>query len=222
MDRRITTFKGNKTNQLCFPDHYAIEVTFHGIPLKSKLSSLGKKYTLWNTNKPNGWNTYKDLTTSNTKLDTIANNPTLDADLIMKTIEKELKSVKFKSFGKVKVRKERKDSKLEKLIEKKDVLLRNNDNDKAIKVKEIDEQICDKLKYKQKKNIEKELERMNKVKETKGASAAVFDLKEKITGKKKNGDEPSMILNPISRKEVFKPSEIVKSLCRQRPKSSHS
>ena len=98
-DGRITTFKRNKTNQLCFPDHYAIEVTFHGLPLKSKLKSLGKKYTFWNTNKPNGWNIYKDLTTSNVKLDTIANDPTLDADIIVKIIEKELNLSNSSHFG---------------------------------------------------------------------------------------------------------------------------
>ena len=96
---KMTAFKCNKKGKtLSFPDHYSILTTFKGIPEKRRFPSLGKKFTTWNTNKVNGWENYKLLTTSNKKLDNIANSSSTDPDYLMNEIDKELKSIKYKAF----------------------------------------------------------------------------------------------------------------------------
>ena len=58
--------------------------------------------------------------------------------------------------------------------------------------------------------MDRELEGLKRLKETKGNAAAVFSLKGKIVGKKKDPDEPSVVMDPKTKKLSFKPSEIVK------------
>ena len=115
---RVTPFKVNKDHSLSYPDHFAVLLSFRGIPLKKNKSALGKKYTRWNLNKKYGWNVNKELITINPKLESIANCSSTDLDFISNSIEKELKTVKFKAFGKVKVRNHQRSSKLESLMKK--------------------------------------------------------------------------------------------------------
>ena len=155
---------------------------------------------------------YKELTTNNGKFDEVANGNEGDVDLIMKDIDNELKSIKYKAFGKVKIKpfvttKEP----LTELMKKKEKLLSKEESNME-DVDKIDEEICEQLKKKNKESIENELRRIEKVKQTKGNSAAVFDLKSAILGKKNQGDEPACIIDPKSNKPVFHPSGIL-SVC---------
>ena len=70
-DRRFSAFKRNKDGKLSLPDHFAIELLFEGIPRRNEKIKLGKNYTIWNTNKQDGWSKYKELTTNNMKFFTI-------------------------------------------------------------------------------------------------------------------------------------------------------
>ena len=63
-----------------------------------------KKYVRWNTNKKGGWQAYKNLTSENTKLDSIADSLTKEVKLVMQEIDRELTDVISKSCGKVKTR----------------------------------------------------------------------------------------------------------------------
>ena len=207
--RRFTAFRRNKNNSITYPDHYGISVKFRGIPLKSKQKKLGKNYIVWNTNKPGGWRKYEELTANNTKLDQISEDSTEDVNVIMNVIESEVNATKFKAFGKVKVRNKKTDGKLEKLLKEKDSLLKGKNYVDEASTKEIDNNICEELKQRQKKSFEKELKHLRDTKERKGNSAVIFGLKDKIIGKKKDGDEPSSIIDPKTNREVFKPKEIV-------------
>ena len=103
--RSFTPFKQKNGSSLSFPDHYALSVMFKGIPLKIVNNNLTKKkFTRWNTNKVNRWKRYNELTSNNSKLEEIARSNEEDPNVIMNSIEKELNSVKFIAFGKVKVR----------------------------------------------------------------------------------------------------------------------
>ena len=210
--REFTPFKQNKGKTIAFPDHYAISITFKGLPLRNDSVSLGKKYTQWNTNKKGGWNRYKILTNSNKKLDEIAASESEDPDVLMKGIEKEMNNIKYKAFGKVKIKKRKeKDGKLEMLLVKKEKVLTGKASDSIrAEVEEIDEEIAHELKIRQRSEIEKELAELKRLKETKGSAAAIFSLKGKIVGKKKESDEPSAVINPKTGKLTFNPSEIVK------------
>ena len=158
----------------------------------------------------NRWDHFKELTSNNVKLENIANDPTEDSDIIMKVIEKEIDAIKYKAFGKVKVRERKSDKLLEDLMVEKESLIRNKNGNNSQDSEEIDKRICEELKNKQKRNVERELQRLQIKKEKKGNAAVVFDLKGQITGKKKEIDEPSAIINPKSKKLVFNPAEIVK------------
>ena len=121
--RKVTPFKTGKDHSITYTDHYAISVKFKEIPYKSRHERVGRRFTRWNTHKPKGWETYRNLTSSNPRFDSIAESDIDDPNVIMKKIEKELTAVKFKAFGKVKVRNQRKRGKLEELIDEKAKLL---------------------------------------------------------------------------------------------------
>ena len=87
-----------------YTDHYAIQISFKGLPLASKKSVKEKDIVRWNTNRKDGWESYKELTDGNEALDDAA-SANMESDKLMKKIDKELTAVKFKAFGKVKVKK---------------------------------------------------------------------------------------------------------------------
>ena len=64
-DRKVTPFRVCEDYSHKHSDHFAVSLTFKGIPLKKENMSLGKKFTTWNTNKPNGWKVYRELTEFN-------------------------------------------------------------------------------------------------------------------------------------------------------------
>ena len=183
------------------------------MPSKKESISLGKKFTRWNTNKKNGWDTYFRLSNSNIKLDQIAESETIDVDIIMNKIEKELNAVKYKSFGKVKMKKKKKDERIEELLaEKSNALSKYSEDpiDVDERIKHIDKEIAYELKTKQMREVENEIDNLNKIKEAKGTAATVSTIKESIIGKKKDSDEPCVVIDPKTNKLVFKPSEILK------------
>ena len=75
----------------------------------------------------------------------------------------------------------------------------------------LDRKISEELKSKQSIEINKEIEQLHSIKKTKGNAAAIFKLKEKVTGSKKEPEEPTVILNPKTNEPIFKPSLIVEA-----------
>ena len=49
-------FKGN----LKYTDHYALKLSFIKIPMRKLTPLPGKKYTIWNTKRMNGWEQYRN------------------------------------------------------------------------------------------------------------------------------------------------------------------
>ena len=86
--REITPFKQVNGENLSFPDHYSILLTFKDLPVDNKSLSLGKKFTRWNTNKRNGWENYFYFTDTNERFDEIVQYDANDPDFIMNAIEK--------------------------------------------------------------------------------------------------------------------------------------
>ena len=84
--KKITPFKVGKNCSLSFTDHYTITIKFKGIPLKSSPRNSNRNYSKWNYNKPGGWDAYKALTSSNSKLKAVADSPSEDPDAIMNEI----------------------------------------------------------------------------------------------------------------------------------------
>ena len=75
----------------------------------------------------------------------------------------------------------------------------------------IDSKIHEEMKKLKREDIERELRDIQRLKHTKGDAAAVFGVKAKILGKKKDADEPSAIRDPKSNQLIFHPSGILKT-----------
>ena len=208
---QYTAFNPTKIKPI-FPDHYGLFLIFKNIPLKSG-ASWGKKSTKWNTRKEGSWKTYYESTAFNDKLEKIAVEESDDANKMMKEIDKELENVKLRSFGKAKVSKKIKANKeILKLQEEKRFIIDNDDDGKFELIKNIDKQINEELLKEQRKVFEEELETLKNIKANKGKSAAIFETKQKIVGRKKSGQEATVIINPENGKEVNRPKEI-KRVC---------
>ena len=65
----------------------------------------------WNTNKEGGWKSYYDLASDSANLWKIAKDTCEDPEVLFKDMEKELKTIKYKAFGKVKVKSTKKEMK---------------------------------------------------------------------------------------------------------------
>ena len=174
---------------MSYPDHYSIVVKFKGIPRNKESPSLGKKFIAWNKNKSNGWTKYKELTTNNPKLERLANSNIEDPDVLMKTIDSELNRIKYIAFGKVKIKdnSEKVGSReLENLIADRDDALsarKEDQDDNADKIVELEKKISKELKHKQKVDLNRELDRLKSIKESKGKTATIYSFREKILEK---------------------------------------
>ena len=112
--------------KLTYSDHLAVKITFKGMPRKTTKKIVKPKILLWNTNKEGGWEKYRTLTHQNPALEKVKLES--DPEKIMNSIERELDSVKYRCFGKVKYREDMKsDKKLDILYVKKEACVRPED-----------------------------------------------------------------------------------------------
>ena len=208
----MTACRPISKTKMVYPDHFSSLLIFKNLPLKSDHSYDGPKFTLWHTNKEGGWENYRKLTEDNLKLEEVAKDTSDDPDQMMKKIDKELNRIKYVSFGKVKIRQKPKLNKVLENLQSEKIKCFDecmNDNDaRDEKVKDIDKAIAANLLLQQRKNFEEELKSMKELKNKKGKSALIFDLKSKVVGPKKAGQEATTMIDPITKKEVNTPEEI--------------
>ena len=195
------TANRNHKGILKFPDHYAVMMTLKNIPMKKTMSVPPRKEIVWNTRKKNGWIKYREKTENNPVFLKAATMEDENEEAVLKMIEKELTSIKFACFGKVKLTSKDKSVKnLEALQEEKLHKISNKDSvDGANKIKELDENIANALKQIEKERLEKDIKALENLKHNKGRSAAVFGLRDKVLGKKKVAPE-QMILRILKQK----------------------
>ena len=129
---------------------------------------------------------------------------------INEVIEKELTSVKFASFGKVKLSsKSKNQKKLEDLQRKKNEIIdAKNGPVENSAVEDIDNKISSTLKQIEVDKLEKDINELENISKTKGRAAAVFALRDKILGKKKTQPEQVLVKDPVTGKDVYEPAEI--------------
>ena len=154
-------------------DHFPLIMTFAETFCKKYAPKKTDCFTMWNTNKDGGWNHYKELTENNDKFgkaceynidhDKAVAQTTTEA---MDEIDKVMNKIKYTAFGKV----------------KRKINNRNNGADDETYDKTDDRR---KLLENQRKDIEAELKDVDKIKHTKGKAAAIFNVLNKIKGKKK-------------------------------------
>ena len=173
--------------RLCHTDHYGMLLILKNIPLASQKNTLPKKYKIWNLKKEGGWQHYTELSEKNDNFKKIAKGYTNNPTVLMDKIEKEMKKVKFKAFGKVSVRNNLRTSKELRSLQKQKLSLNlASDSHESMK---IDEEIARKLISSQSQRLEKEIADIKDTKSRKGKTAAIFKLKDKIIGTKKSAQE---------------------------------
>ena len=127
--------------------------------------------------------------------------PSEDVTVAMKTIEKELEKVKFKSFGKVKLGKSAKVSQEVKTLNKEKACIIKNGN--AEELSEVNKKLTVNYLQEQREDLEKGFKSLKETWKTKGRSASIFKLKEIVVGPKKPQQEPTSIKDTESKKEIF-------------------
>ena len=120
---------------------------------------------------------------------------------------------KYSSFGKIKISNKSKDEKELESLQQKKVAIVNNNSEKATdenSIESLNVRIATKMRTIQEKRFEREIKNLNDLKSNKGKSAATFSLRDKILGNKKVTQEPVVIIDPETEREVTKPAEIKK------------
>ena len=197
-------------NGLCYTDHYSILLTMKNIPLSSKKRSKSVKTQMWNLNKEGGWEKYFTLTESNENLSNAVSNES-DNTKIMKAIDDELTKVKFRSFGKVTYNQSVKANKtVKQLMKEKSTLVKApiNDFDRSEAVKVVDCKISDEILREEGRMLEKAIVKLKVVKDKKGPAAALFSLKDHVTGCKKGPQEVISMIDPESNAEIADPDRL--------------
>ena len=99
-NREFTAFRPINKTKLTYSDHYALLLTFAGLPLRNKheiVKGGERKIVRWNTNREGSWERFKELTTDNDVLNKMANVVDKDPEYMMRVVEKELTSIKFEA-----------------------------------------------------------------------------------------------------------------------------
>ena len=202
-ERKFTPHRAGK-GKLIYTDHFSMHFILKGMPLNNPAMRKDISQVIWNTNKAGGWSKYKEITEDNIELKRIVEQgDEISPNDMMEKIEKITKKIKFQCFGKVQhsSRMER-DKDLDLLYKEKC----QASTDEAIQA--VDTKIAGKLLEKQREEYESKLEYLKTLKNQKGKSAAIFKLKEKILGSKKDGMESVSMNDPVSGKMICDPEEL--------------
>ena len=203
-EKNFTPHRVVNGKKLIYADHYTLHFILRGMPMKNPKMKVNKSEVIWNTNKPGGWSKYKEMRENNTDLDCIAESAeNLTSNEIMTRLENKTSKIKYKSFGKVKnSRGMENDKELEVLYSEKTMATSPKE------IQEVEDKIAGKLLEKQRKEYENKLEHLKNIKKEKGKSAAIFKLKEKVIGSKKEGMESVSMKDPVSGSMICDPEQL--------------
>ena len=209
IDKNLTFTPGRpiSKNKIRYTDHRSLILEFRNLPLQLKSNIVGAKVTMWNTNKIGGWEVYKMLTENNQKLED-AIQQSDDPTEAMKILDDAMNEAKYRSFGKVKVRNSVKGNKEIMDLQKRKVDAVEKADTPADELEELERKIAENLLVEQRKNLEKEFNNLKDLKSRKGKSASIFELRNKVVGKKKMEQEATVGRNPNDNKKVTEPNEI--------------
>ena len=165
---------------------------------------------VWNTSKPDGWKQYNLLSAESTQMEALAVNDNEDVSETMKLFQKAKEKIKYQSFEKIRITSNGPNNpELKKLYDIKTNIYKSQDiaNTREEEIDEVEAKISEKLLEAQRKSIEKELEDIREAKKN-GRCAAVFKLKAKVAGEKKETAEAIAIKDPVSGAMLYDHEEI--------------
>ena len=148
------------------------------------------------------------MTENNQDLITLMNDDDITSPTTYNAkLEKTMNKLKFKAFGKVSFSsRPAVDKPLGRLYQQKEAL--NNNSEDGDKIMEVEKKIAELLIQNQRTDYERKLATLKDLKNTKGKSAAVFNLKAKVLGGKKANQEAVVIKDPITKELVFEAEKI--------------
>ena len=127
-----------------------------------------------------------------------------DPEKLLKAIEKELNSVKYCVFGKVKIKEgDQHKVKLEKLQKEKNKILALHNYDKEHEVMKLDQEMASTLKEMDTKVKEREVNYLMNLQNRKGKAAAVFNLRNYILGSKQQSQERIVLEDPETGEHII-------------------
>ena len=195
--------------KLSYTDHYAILIEFKNLPIRSSIESK-KKLKIWNLNKENGWENFKQLPDDNRVLRDIASSSRENKSTtqMMKNINNEVTKVKFKAFGKVSTNKGTMSKPGLRTLqkEKQEILKLPYGTEQQNNLKEVNEKIATKIVDVQRENLDQQLKKLKDLGNSKGRSACVFHLRDMVTGKNAMEQEPTTMKDPLThhwKKEMY-------------------
>jgi hypothetical protein len=171
-----------------YTDHFALEVEL--LMPSSKVEQQKKQVSRWNLHKPGAWEEYEWRTNLQAgRISELVEDENIEITEVVGKVNKELDKIKYKCFGKTKVK-----------VDKKE---------KAKKDKTgTDEEEAEAMAAEQSEKVEKQISRITSSKL--GRCGNVFKMKEVITGPKKSNQEAQAVKDPKTGRLVVEPEEIKK------------
>ena len=167
-----------------YTDHYSVEVVVAGLPGAPGREGRVERPATWNLARPGGWERYEELSVeAAAKIEEVLEEDDLDAEEVMKKVEKIEDKLKFKAFGKTKPK-----------TDKKQALNKNRTDEELLK--------------EQAKQVEEEILKVKN--DRKGKVGRVYAMKKMINGGKNEAQEPVAIRDPDSGELVVAADEIKK------------
>ena len=202
--RNFTPFRPVSKKKVTYSDHCAIRLTFKDLLVNTTQPQKGQSTIRWNTNRLNGWKTYQAMTTDNSVLDDIASREDLDANKLMNKLDKETTAIKFKAFGKVKVKQK---LSLDKEVvslqtEREEILAETDCSERHRKLQLVEEKMSACMLSKQRDTLVREIKYLRDTRAQKGKVAAIFRVKERVLGSKKANPSAVSLIDPVSSKEI--------------------
>ena len=203
-ERRFTPHRVVTGKKLIYTDHLSLHLILKGMPILNPAMRATNSEVIWNTNKPEGWKKYKALTETNVGFDSLIEKADkMTANELMNKIENHSTRTKHICFGKVRNSKGlESDKELNDLYKEKMQAMSSEDTQK------VDSKIAEKLLGVQRVQYEKKLDYLKELKASKGKSAAIFKLKEKVVGSKKEGMESVSMNDHITGEMIYEPEKL--------------
>ena len=194
-------------------DHYALLFVLRNLPANQRTQCVAKSVVRWNTNKPGGWERYFVLANESKKLIDVSQETSMEPEKLTRMFDKELESIKYKSFGRCKEKSfKTKKSPIDEIQAEKNELFKDKDvdNEKVflVKMKDVDSRLSKALLAKQTEALSSELSNMKSLQSKKGFASAIFQLKDDILGSKKMAQEASSLIDFKTGCLLTNPSDI--------------
>ena len=185
-----------------YSDHFSLEVQLSGLPRATESNKSKEAGSSWNLKKEKGFENYKEETKKIAgRINYIIKDNSLDIEECMTKIDAENNKAKWAAFGKTRNTAGRTVTNTRRKCLKSKEIEAEHEQIVKERVEKDEEQLRE-----QNRKIEDEVNEIKKA--SHGQLTRVFKMRNKITGGKKQGQEPSAIRDPEREELLVKSSSI--------------